>query len=79
MITGMLDLTPDYLKYRLELLNPDALGNPLEHFGDEETGKESSRDAHSLKLCAVEFVSVLLDQLHGVMVSTSAFLACHQC
>lgn len=31
-------LEPDYLQYTMHLLNPDALGNPLEHFGDEETG-----------------------------------------
>lgn len=31
-------LEPDYLEYTILLLNPDSLGNPLEHFGDEETG-----------------------------------------
>jgi hypothetical protein len=39
VITGLLDATPDFLQYHIQLLNPDALGNPLEHFGDEETGQ----------------------------------------
>lgn len=38
MITGLLDSTPDFLLYRMQLCNPDTLGNPMEHFGDEETG-----------------------------------------
>ena len=42
MLTGILAMSPDYLQYRVQLLNPDALGNPLEHFGDEETGEEHS-------------------------------------
>ena len=29
----------NFLHYNMELLNPDALGNPREHFSDEETGK----------------------------------------
>ncbi|KAK3095709.1 hypothetical protein FSP39_017906, partial [Pinctada imbricata] len=27
-----------YIQYKLQLLNPDSLGNPTEHFGDDETG-----------------------------------------
>ena len=27
------------VKYTLQMLNPDTLGNPTEHFGDDETGK----------------------------------------
>ena len=42
VLTGILAMSPDYLQYRVQLLNPDALGNPLEHFGDEETGEEHS-------------------------------------
>lgn len=29
----------NYIDYNIQLLNPDALGNPVEHFSDEETGK----------------------------------------
>ena len=28
----------NFIHYNFELLNPDALGNPREHFSDEETG-----------------------------------------
>lgn len=28
----------NYIDYNIQLLNPDALGNPVEHFSDEETG-----------------------------------------
>lgn len=28
----------NFISYDLQLLNPDALGNPIEHFSDEETG-----------------------------------------
>jgi hypothetical protein len=28
------------IQYTLQLLNPDSLGNPTEHFGDDETGDE---------------------------------------
>ena len=38
VMAGIMDMAPDYLMYKIQLLNPDALGNPLEHFGDEETG-----------------------------------------
>lgn len=37
-ISAILPPPRDYLQYEILLLNPDALGNPLEHFGDEETG-----------------------------------------
>ena len=33
----------NFLHYNMELLNPDALGNPREHFSDEETGKNRVR------------------------------------
>ncbi|RUS84427.1 hypothetical protein EGW08_007811 [Elysia chlorotica] len=29
---------PNLIQYRIELLNPDCLGNPTEHFGDQDTG-----------------------------------------
>ncbi|XP_064614818.1 integral membrane protein GPR180-like [Liolophura sinensis] len=29
---------PNYIQYDLQLVNPDSLGNPTEHFSDEETG-----------------------------------------
>ncbi|XP_070212870.1 integral membrane protein GPR180-like [Littorina saxatilis] len=38
VMTGLQGMMPDFVQYHLDLLNPDALGNPLEHFGDEETG-----------------------------------------
>ena len=28
-----------FIQYRLQFLNPDSLGNPTEHFGDDETGE----------------------------------------
>ncbi|XP_041356542.1 integral membrane protein GPR180-like [Gigantopelta aegis] len=28
----------NFIQYNITLLNPDSLGNPTEHFGDEETG-----------------------------------------
>ncbi|KAK3583692.1 hypothetical protein CHS0354_021442 [Potamilus streckersoni] len=28
----------NFLQYEIQLFNPDALGNPVEHFSDEETG-----------------------------------------
>lgn len=28
----------NFLQLNLKLLNPDSLGNPTEHFGDDETG-----------------------------------------
>ena len=28
----------NFIDYDIQLLNPDALGNPVEHFSDEETG-----------------------------------------
>ncbi|XP_045199327.2 integral membrane protein GPR180-like [Mercenaria mercenaria] len=30
--------TQNFIDYNIQLLNPDALGNPVEHFSDEETG-----------------------------------------
>lgn len=27
------------IQYTIQLLNPDSLGNPTEHFGDDETGR----------------------------------------
>ncbi|OWF54822.1 integral membrane protein GPR180-like [Mizuhopecten yessoensis] len=30
--------SPNYIAYKIQLFNPDALGNPTEHFGDDETG-----------------------------------------
>lgn len=29
---------PNLIQYKIELFNPDSLGNPREHFGDQETG-----------------------------------------
>ncbi|XP_067668559.1 integral membrane protein GPR180-like [Haliotis asinina] len=29
---------PNFIQFEIQLLNPDSLGNPTEHFGDEETG-----------------------------------------
>ena len=29
---------PNWIRYSIDLLNPDSLGNPREHFGDQETG-----------------------------------------
>ncbi|GFN90870.1 integral membrane protein gpr180-like [Plakobranchus ocellatus] len=29
---------PNFIRYKIELFNPDSLGNPTEHFGDQETG-----------------------------------------
>lgn len=29
----------NFIEYNIQLLNPDALGNAVEHFSDEETGK----------------------------------------
>lgn len=33
------EIKPNYIHYTIQLLNPDSLGNPTEHFGDDETGK----------------------------------------
>ncbi|KAK7449145.1 hypothetical protein BaRGS_00040054 [Batillaria attramentaria] len=38
VMPDMLSLSHDFLQYNIQMLNPDSLGNPLEHFGDEETG-----------------------------------------
>ncbi|XP_061165730.1 integral membrane protein GPR180-like [Saccostrea echinata] len=32
------DSDSSMFKFRIQLLNPDSLGNPTEHFGDDETG-----------------------------------------
>ncbi|XP_063430310.1 integral membrane protein GPR180-like isoform X1 [Mytilus trossulus] len=32
------EIKPNYIHYTIQLLNPDSLGNPTEHFGDDETG-----------------------------------------
>lgn len=32
------EIKPNYIQYTIQLLNPDSLGNPTEHFGDDETG-----------------------------------------
>ncbi|XP_005092610.1 integral membrane protein GPR180 [Aplysia californica] len=29
---------PNFIHYTLQLFNPDSIGNPTEHFGDQETG-----------------------------------------
>ncbi|XP_050407787.1 integral membrane protein GPR180 [Patella vulgata] len=29
---------PNYVQYNISFFNPDSLGNPTEHFGDDETG-----------------------------------------
>lgn len=42
---------PNYIQYDLQLVNPDSLGNPTEHFSDEETGMDN-------------FLSVALFLLH---------------
>jgi len=34
--------SPNYIGYTLQLLNPDRLGNPTEHFEDDETGTKHS-------------------------------------
>ena len=39
--TNLLEADPgtlNFVYYDIQLLNPDALGNPTEHFSDEETG-----------------------------------------
>ena len=36
----------NFIHYDIELLNPDALGNPREHFSDEETGECSTSQNH---------------------------------
>ena len=58
MLTGILAMSPDYLQYRVQLLNPDALGNPLEHFGDEETGEEHSDNVNPGDICVFKKVQL---------------------
>ena len=58
------EIKPNYIQYTIQLLNPDSLGNPTEHFGDDETGNQENRTeravaliSKSVKKYSIEFVS----------------------
>lgn len=58
------EIKPNYIQYTIQLLNPDSLGNPTEHFGDDETGNHENRTeravaliSKSVKKYSIEFVS----------------------
>lgn len=49
------------IQYTIQLLNPDSLGNPTEHFGDDETGRFLCQFIFKLiwlKLMSTEFRDV---------------------
>ena len=58
------EIKPNYIQYTIQLLNPDSLGNPTEHFGDDETGNQENRTeravaliSKSVKKYSIEFVN----------------------
>ena len=44
------EIKPNYIQYTIQLLNPDSLGNPTEHFGDDETGNQENRTERTVAL-----------------------------